>query len=149
MSTQQLEAHGLRNGYDHYLIYGAREGRDASLFFSTKLFLRENPDFLYDRRRGAFVSFLGNFRDPAIALCRTSACFDPEWYMRAYPDVAEHISEWQHPLRHYLGNPAPGAFDPNPFFSERFYAQTNPDVSTPMSISCVMDNMNTDVHART
>lgn len=130
MSTQQLEAHGLRNGYDHYLIYGAREGRDASLFFSMKLFLRENPDFLYDRRKGAFVSFLENFMDPAIVTCRTSACFDPEWYMRAYPDVAEHISEWQHPLRHYLGNPAPSAFDPNPFFSERFYAQTNPDVAT-------------------
>lgn len=130
MSVPQLEAHGLRNGYDHYLIYGAREERDASLFFSTKLFIRENPDFLYDKHNGAFLSFLENYTDPTIAERRTSACFDPEWYMRAYPDVAEHIREWRHPLRHYLGNATPGAFDPNPFFSERFYVQANPDVAT-------------------
>lgn len=129
MSVQQLEMHGLRNGYDHYLIYGEREGRDASLFFSTKLFLKENPDFLYDKRNGAFRSFLENFMRSEIAARRTSAYFDPEWYLRAYPDVAQHMGEWQHPLRHYLGNPTPGAFDPNPFFSEQFYAQTNPDVA--------------------
>ena len=136
MSPEQLEAHGLRNGYDHFLIYGAREGRDASLFFSTKLFIRENPDFLYDERNGIFPSFLENATDPAMVERRTSVYFDPAWYMRAYPDVARHINEWRHPLRHYLGNPSPEAFDPNPFFSERFYTQGNPDVAAVIAEGC-------------
>ncbi|RBM06010.1 glycosyltransferase [Novacetimonas cocois] len=130
MSCEELAPHGLRNGYDHYLRYGAQEGRDASLFYSIKLFLRENPDFLYDRDKGVFVAFLENFMDPGCIDRRTSPYFDPAWYIRAYPEVSEHMDAWQHPLRHYLINQTPTAFDPNPFFSEKFYARTNPDVET-------------------
>ncbi|QOF95288.1 glycosyltransferase [Novacetimonas hansenii] len=136
MSPEQLEAHGLRNGYDHFLRYGAHEKRDASLFFSTTLFIRENPDFLYDDRNGIFAAFLENATDHTVVERRTSAYFDPEWYMRAYPDMSRHIDEWQHPLRHYLGNPSPEAFDPNPFFSERFYTQGNPDVTAVIADGC-------------
>lgn len=129
LSLEDLEHHGLRNGYDHFLSYGAREGRDASLFFSTTVFLEENPDFLHDSRLGPFVAFMENLHAPDNAACRISWFFDAAWYLRAYPSVSDRVHEWGHPLRHYLINATPSAFDPLPFFSERFYASSHPDVA--------------------
>ncbi|MFT8643894.1 glycosyltransferase [Gluconacetobacter sp.] len=129
LSLEEVEHHGLRNGYDHFLSYGAREGRDASLFFSTSLFLKENPDFLHDTRLGPFVAFMENLHAPENASRRTSWFFDPAWYLRAYPTVSDRMPEWGHPLRHYLITTTPATFDPLPFFSERFYATSHPDVA--------------------
>ncbi|MBB2206255.1 glycosyltransferase [Gluconacetobacter takamatsuzukensis] len=129
LSLEGLEQHGLRNGYDHFLSYGAGEGRDASLFFSTKVFLAENPDFLHDSRLGPFVAFMENLHAPENAARRTSWFFDAAWYLRAYPAAAERMHEWGHPLRHYLINATPAGFAPLPSFSEAFYTASHPDVA--------------------
>ena len=81
--------------YLHYLMYGAREGRDPNPYFDTQYYLSQNPDVaaagvnpllhyeLYGWKEG---------RDP-------SALFDTRAYLTANPDVA---AAGVSPLLHFL-----------------------------------------------
>ena len=62
---------------------------------------------------------------------RTSHHFDPIWYLRHYPAVAEAIAagKWLCALHHYLANDTPTAFDPLPEFSEAYYLDRYKDVA--------------------
>ena len=61
----------------------------------------------------------------------TSHHFDPIWYLRQYPAVAEAIAagKWLCALHHYLANDTPTAFDPLPEFSEAYYLGRYKDVA--------------------
>lgn len=56
----------------------------------------------------------------------TRMLFDPDWYLRTYPDVAAAGID---PLRHYLQFGAAEGRDPSPFFCTRWYLETYPDVA--------------------
>ena len=129
LSDGEMSSHGLKNGYDHYLNYGAHEQRDASFYFSTKTFISENPDFLFDEQDGPFIAFLKSRHHPRTMRRRLSWYFDPAWYRETYPDTqAERIYQ-EHPLAEYLVNAGALSHDPNPYFSEEFYRSSNPDVT--------------------
>lgn len=57
---------------------------------------------------------------------RRSGLFDPEWYLRRYPDVRRNGGD---PLAHYLRYGAGEGRDPGPAFSTRDYLRRYPDVS--------------------
>ncbi|MEQ9039225.1 MAG: glycosyltransferase family 2 protein [Silicimonas sp.] len=57
-------------------------------------------------------------------LVRTSEYFDPEWYVRTYPEVGAVAGA----LCHYLSQGAAKGYDPGPKFSTSAYLAANPDV---------------------
>jgi glycosyltransferase involved in cell wall biosynthesis len=52
--------------------------------------------------------------------------FDPEWYLAAHADLRERTV--LDPFDHYAEHGLFEGRDPNPFFSNRYYLQCNPDV---------------------
>ena len=60
------------------------------------------------------------------ALLLTSEYFDVEWYLKRYPDVAEH---GVNPAEHYLRNGAAEGRQPGPLFDGEWYLQQYPDVA--------------------
>jgi uncharacterized protein YkwD len=116
---------------DHYVLAGAREGRDPNELFSTSGYLAANPDV-----RGINITPMQHFdrfgwregRDP-------SAGFDTGLYLRHNPDVAAAGVD---PLLHYLttgrfeGRAAWAAIGDRvdaSGFDRDFYLLANPDVA--------------------
>ena len=81
--------------YQHYLLYGWKEGRNPDPFFDTNYYLAHNADV-----RAAGVNPLAHFeafgwkegRDPSLV-------FSDQQYLAAYPDVKAAGVD---PLLHYL-----------------------------------------------
>jgi glycosyltransferase involved in cell wall biosynthesis/GT2 family glycosyltransferase len=128
LHDEVLARDGNANGYDHYLRHGAREGRIGHLLFEPQVYRAQLPA---DARCeadavGAYRHYLARIsqRRPEI---RTSHCFDPVWYARRYPAVAN--GGWRCALHHYLTNETPTEFNPLPEFSESYYLQRNKDVA--------------------
>ncbi|GBQ68399.1 glycosyltransferase [Ameyamaea chiangmaiensis NBRC 103196] len=126
-----FQADGFVNGYDHYLSRGDLDFRSGSLFFDPQLFrdqsrLAEQP---LAADRGCFEQFVSS--TGPLSDVRTSLYFDPDWYLRTYPDVSEAIRTGavRCALHHYLTNDTPLAFNPGPLFDETLYAQRNPDIA--------------------
>lgn len=122
---------GCANGYDHFIKYGDREKRPASIFFNHDLFIRsclaEKIDF--DFQQGAVTQYLA-LDDTGRSLVRTSWYFDPRWYLERYPEVIKFLEERHYcsPLHHYLCQSHAERYDPNPWFSESWYLERYPDV---------------------
>jgi glycosyltransferase involved in cell wall biosynthesis len=127
-----LAADGNVNGYDHYLKHGSREGRIGHMLFDPGVYHarldadeRASADTI-----GGYPHYLRSIRErrPEYA---TSHYFDPVWYLRRYPTVAEAIAggKWLCALHHYLANDTPTEFDPIPEFSEAYYLDRYKDVA--------------------
>lgn len=90
-----VAASGL-DPYQHYLAYGAHEGRNPDAFFDTSLYLRQNPDV----ERGNTINPLRHYelygwregRDPSLL-------FSTQKYLSANPDVRAAGID---PLQHYI-----------------------------------------------
>ncbi|MCQ8279202.1 glycosyltransferase [Acetobacteraceae bacterium KSS8] len=121
---------GFVNGYDHFLAHGDEEGRSAHRFFDKALYdanVDESPE-LAAQPGGPFRHFLRS-GGAAGSTARLSWYFDPDWYLRTYPEVAEEVRNgvWSSALHHYLVNRLPWRYSPNPWFSEEFYTATYAD----------------------
>lgn len=129
LTNEILAEAGLANGYDHYLRHGVEEQRIGHLLFDPAVYLDnfDPRDADAIRETGVFQHYLKRIETAEPDL-RTSVYFDPDWYLRRYPDVAEAIAarRWKCALHHYLCNDRPTAFDPNAHFSEAFYLQRDP-----------------------
>lgn len=66
-------------------------------------------------------------RQKRLTTIRSSGLFDPDWYLRRYPDVAMLDID---PVQHFLDVGAALLRDPGPGFSTRHYLKANPDVAT-------------------
>jgi len=110
------------NPLKHYLICGAKEGRDPHSLFSSRYYLSQNPDVA-----GAGVNPLAHYlargaregRDP-------HPLFSTWYYVSQNPDVAKDECN---PLVHYWKRGAKEGRDPHPLFSTRYYLSQNPDVA--------------------
>jgi GT2 family glycosyltransferase len=120
VTDQTLIAQDCFNPYDHYLRIGAREGRVAHLLFDPMMVAGAGAD-------GAF----GHFLRDGDRLAASSIYFDPVWYARRYPEVAEAVARGAYgcALHHYLAAPEAAGYDPRPDFSETFYRERNGDVA--------------------
>ncbi|MFT9387248.1 glycosyltransferase [Acetobacter sp.] len=124
----RLGEDGFRNGYDHYMRVGDAQFLSGSWFFDPMAYMA-----------GAGVAAPGGTPydqairagpTPDTAEPRLSWYFDPDWYLDTYDDVKAGLQAgaWRSALHHYLTNETPGAYNPNPFFSEEFYGRVNHDV---------------------
>jgi len=108
--------------YQHYLDYGAKEGRDPSALFSTSYYLAQNPDvaavgmnpLLHYEQYGWHEG-----RNP-------DALFDTNYYLTQNPDVAAAGVD---PLLHFQTYGAQEGRDPSLVFSDAKYLAANPDVA--------------------
>lgn len=132
LTDDTLAANHLINGYDHFLRHGAGEGRIGHPLFDTAYFIAglDPEEAERARHQGPFRYYLQRIAVP-VPEPRTSPFFDPAWYLRQYPQVADAIAAGTRPcaLHHYLSNETPSEFDPLPQFSERFYLAQNPGVA--------------------
>ena len=55
-----------------------------------------------------------------------SLIFDPNWYMREYPDVKAASLD---PVMHFFDNGVREGRNPNQYFDTKWYAVNNPDVA--------------------
>ncbi|MDR3531536.1 MAG: glycosyl transferase family 2, partial [Rhodopila sp.] len=119
----------LANGYDHYLRHGNGEDRIGHLLFDPNIYLShfDAADISAIRRNGVFQHYLNRIESGEPEL-RTSIYFDPAWYVKRYPEVAQGIAEkqWKCALHHYLCNDRPTEFDPLESFSEAHYLRRDP-----------------------
>ncbi|WP_238178691.1 Ig-like domain-containing protein [Methylobacterium oxalidis] len=79
----------------HYLTYGAKEGRDPNAFFDTSYYLEQNPDVAASGMNPMlhYQEFgWREGRDPSPA-------FDTNAYLASHPDVAQAQID---PLEHFL-----------------------------------------------
>ena len=127
-----LQSNRLVNGYDHFLRHGAGEGRVGHPLFDPLYFINAltPEDAAQAQAMGPFRYYLRRIEANALEP-RTTPFFDPAWYLRRYPQVAEEITagRWRCALQHYLCNDTPGEFDPLPEFSEQFYLARNQGVA--------------------
>lgn len=105
----------------HYLRFGASEGRDPSPLFDTRWYLSQYSDVAHSHTN-PFVHFLTHGwregRDP-------NPMFDTDWYLATYPDVA---AAGCNPLVHYLQVGAAEQRDPSPKFNTGRYVAQHPQI---------------------
>lgn len=104
--------------FDHYLIFGANEGREPNVFFDSAWY-----------RAGAGpldVTPLEDYATDGVAAGRDpNPLFDSAWYLATNPDVA---AQRINPLAHYISRGAIEGRNPHPLFESRWYTAQNPGV---------------------
>ena len=129
LTNEVLAEFQIFNGYDHYLRHGSHEDRIGHVLFDPIVYLSnfDPADVPAIRQDGVFQHYLNRIESAEPEL-RTSIYFDPEWYVKRYPEVARGIEskQWKCALHHYLCNDSPTAFDPSASFSESWYLQRDP-----------------------
>ena len=115
-------AHADVDLLEHYLVHGAKQGKDPHALFDSSFYLEMNPDVaaggsnplvhfaLYGGKEG---------RDP-------HPLFRCAYYLEKYRDVRK---SGLNPLLHYLQQGAVEGRCPNPLFDGSFYYHSNPDVA--------------------
>ena len=106
----------------HYVLRGAKEGRDPHPLFETRFYLEKNLDVATSG-----VNPLAHYmlqgakegRDP-------HPLFDTKFYLEKNLDVA---TSGVNPLAHYMLQGAKEGRDPHPLFDTKFYLEQNPDVA--------------------
>lgn len=146
---------------EHYLKAGAKLLYDPSPGFSTRRYLRANPDVAaagmnpllhylrFGQKEGRVCFPVGGYtaddtppvamaRDPDdihrdVQIIRKTRLFDPDYYLRIYPDIGASGTD---PLLHYVEYGAREGRLPNAYFDTRFYQaayQTPDDHSNPLA----------------
>jgi len=106
---------------EHYLKFGAGEGRDPHPLFSTNWYLERNRD-VAQRGMNPLLHFL---RYGAKEKRSPHPLFDIALYQEAYPEI---IAAGMNPLVHYLQVGGSAGFRPHWLFDGRTYLETYPDV---------------------
>jgi hypothetical protein len=107
---------------EHYLLFGAREGRDPNPAFDTKWYLAKNPQCDPDT-----VNPLAHYCEMGIREgADPNPLFDSAWYLALNPDVS---GTGLNPLAHYLRYGVKEGRSPHPLFDSRWYCSTNPEVA--------------------
>lgn len=104
-----VAAHGV-DPLQHFVMHGAREGRDPSATFSTRAYMAAVQDMPSDQNPLVHFILSGQtsmpiarpicaVSDDILAKLRASDMFDAEWYLRLNPDVRDAGID---PLLHFL-----------------------------------------------
>jgi hypothetical protein len=107
--------------WEHYLNYGAAEGRNPSPLFDGEWYFSQYP-FV----RAASANPLLHYLNVGVAQgCNPNPLFDNDWYLRRYPDVR---ATGLNPLQHYLQFGSVEGRDPCEGFDSAWYLRANPDL---------------------
>ena len=127
----------------HYVRYGAREGRDPSLSFSTSFYLTASPDVaksgvnpLYHYIKfGQFEGRLTTDLSAQIQYIVDSGLLDRAFYLRTYADVAASGLD---PAMHYLSSGHREGRNPSGLFDTNQYLADHPEVAS-QGVNPLMD----------
>ncbi|MDO9708337.1 calcium-binding protein [Paracraurococcus lichenis] len=125
----EIKQAGL-DGYNHYLTYGFREGRDPSAAFDTTLYLLQNPDVakagLNPLQHYLFYGQAeGRAAHPAVGFSIAQG-FDAEYYLLSNPAVGQAgLDAFQHWSQYGWRAGA----NPNYLFDTKYYLAQNPVVA--------------------
>ena len=107
---------------EHFLEFGATEGRVFSPLFNQTFYERENPDVV-----AAGVNSIEHYFEHGVLENRApSTFFDPEFYLEQNPDV---VAAGMNPLEHFQNFGALEGRNPSGFFDAAHYLEQNPDVA--------------------
>jgi hypothetical protein len=107
---------------EHYLRWGAAEGRNPNSLFDSEWYLQQYPDACESG-----MSPLEHYLRVGVkAGCNPNPLFDSNWYVEQYPDV---IKAGMDPLQHYLHIGASSACNPHPLFDSDWYLKRYPDIA--------------------
>jgi hypothetical protein len=108
--------------WQHYVEFGAAEGRDPNPLFHTSWYLK---------RYAGLIPFYSNpllhYWERGVAEgCDPNPLFDSDWYLERYPDARARDLN---PLLHYWRIGAARGYDPCAQFDTAWYLRANPDLS--------------------
>ena len=114
---------------EHYVAFGASEGRNPNALFDVDYYLEQNPDVATAVAGGSFEG------DPLLHYVSAGASegrdpnayFDTSYYVEQNAGVAE---SGLNPLEHYVLYGSSSGADPSPNFDPQQYLAENPDVAT-------------------
>ena len=105
----------------HYIVFGANEGRDPNPLFLSHWYITQNTEILESG-----VNPLQHFAQPTLnGGSHPNPLFDSSFYLETNPDVA---AAGLNPLEHYLKGGAQEGRDPHPLFRSKWYAEKNPEI---------------------
>ena len=110
------------NPLAHYMISGAKEGRDPNPLFATSFYLDQIPR---EEKQGIMplIHYMTTGVNKGLS---PNPLFDSSYYLEQNPEVAE---AGENLLAHYFAKGAKEGRDPNPLFDTSFYLEQNPEVA--------------------
>lgn len=121
----------------HYVTFGASEGRAPGPGFDPDWYVRTYPEafvaggdpLIHFIKHGVKAGYLptrqsGRLSERVRDLVAQSGLFDPQWYKRQFP-----ASRDGDPLEHYVNSGGVAGFPAGPRFDSGRYAAQNPDVA--------------------
>jgi hypothetical protein len=100
-----VESGQFHCGFEHYVLYGKREGRSGS------------------------ISSVSKTEETNMSIKLIEALFDEKWYLTKYPEVIPEIEKMNiTPFEHYLKIGLKRKYSPNSWFDEAWYTSFYSDV---------------------
>lgn len=119
------------DAWQHFLAYGAQEGRDPNPVFDSNWYLSRYPEV----RAAGLNPLLHYWHVGAAQGYDPNPLFDSDWYLARYSDVC---ADGVNPLLHYLHFGAIEGRDPCAQFDANWYLRANPDIQ-PGSLTALGD----------
>lgn len=126
----------ISNGYDHFLQFGAREGRNPSQVFNSSFYLTQYPDVAAAVANGNLSSAYQHFVNFGAREGRNpSQIFSSSYYLTQYPDIAAAVANGsiRSAFDHFLEFGAKEGRNPSPLFNSSLYLSQNQDVANAVS----------------
>ncbi|NYZ16865.1 matrixin family metalloprotease [Azospirillum sp. RWY-5-1] len=127
-----LGAGNTEGAFEHYLRYGAREGRAPGPVFDETWYLAFNPDVARAVGTGGFLSGFQHWVENGQAERRSPGpLFDEAYYLGTHSDVAAAVAAgWlRSGAQHFAASGMAEGRDPGPAFDAGFYLSAYPDVA--------------------
>lgn len=125
----------ITTGYEHFALFGMREGRNPSVFFDTSYYIAKNKDVSDVVSKGTTTAYEHFVNYGNRELRSPTAFFDANWYLTNNNDVAVRVYRGE--LTAY-GHAFAKGFDEvrqsTPFFSPTAYVSANADVGTAVQL---------------
>ncbi|MBD2261264.1 FG-GAP-like repeat-containing protein [Pseudanabaena sp. FACHB-2040] len=120
-------------GFEHFLLYGVKEGRSPSNYYNEAFYLQNNPDIKAAVNNGTFSSGLMHYLQFGHVENRiASELFNPRDYLRNNPDVQAAVNSkaFTSGFEHYLEWGAQEGKSAGLLYEEALYLRLNPDVAS-------------------
>lgn len=131
------------SGYDHFIRFGWREGRNPSLLYNEAYYLSQNPDVAQAVAGGVFSSGFVHFVQNGQREGRNpSALFNQQDYLLQNPDVASAVnngvlvSAFEHYAEYGLVENRQPTLS---LYNEDYYLSQNPDVARAVAAGVFTD----------
>lgn len=127
-----LGAGNAEGAFEHYLRYGAREGRAPGPVFEETWYIAFNPDVARAVALGNYLSGFQHYVESGQREGRSpGSLFDEAHYLATYADVAAAVAAgWlRSGAQHFAASGMAEGRDPGPAFDAGFYLSTHADVA--------------------